>query len=86
MIKNLYVIYDSKAQVYSNPFIALNPAIAQREFARAVNDPQSEFYANPEDFSLFEIAQYDDETAWITKFDSIQFVQAASFLRKFNQE
>lgn len=62
MIKNIYVIYDTKAQVYNSPFFLLNDAVAQRNCESLMLE-DNDVSRNPEDFSLFKIGTYDDETA-----------------------
>lgn len=63
MKTGMYVIYDSKAQSYSIPFHAVNDAVAMRMVSAAVNDPGTQLAQHPEDFILYEIARFDDETA-----------------------
>lgn len=59
----MYVIHDSKAAIYNKPFFQLNRDVAIRTATDLANDPQSEVSRNPEDYSLFCIGEYDDETA-----------------------
>lgn len=62
MKKVVCSVYDVKAVCYSNPFYAPNTAVAVRDFQAAAVDPQSGISRNPEDYSLFLLATYDDET------------------------
>lgn len=84
MIKNLFSVYDKKAGVYSNPFTQITPAAALRDFGQATNDPESLLYSNPEDFDLYHLGQFEDESG---KFDLLQnpvFLDNAAFYRKFD--
>ncbi|AXH77822.1 MAG: nonstructural protein [Microviridae sp.] len=63
MNKFLYSVYDSKAKAYSNPFTSVNQQIAIRDFTQAVRDENSQLNKFPEDFTLVELAEFDDETA-----------------------
>jgi len=65
MIRSLYSVRDLKAQTFCNPFASLNDATARRDFARAVNDPNSQLCQNPEDFSLALVGTFDDESGEI---------------------
>lgn len=64
MIKQVYSIYDAKAENYSPTFTASNNADAVRAFERDVNsdNPQSMLCSNPEDFTLFHLGSWDSES------------------------
>lgn len=63
MIKQVFTVYDSKAEMYMPPFMAFNKGEAIRSFSDAAKDPKSMIYAHPEDYTLFHIGEYDDNTA-----------------------
>lgn len=65
MKTGMFSIYDSKAKAYSLPFHAVNDHVAMRMVGAAVNDPGTTLNKHPEDFVLYEIARFDDETAAI---------------------
>lgn len=69
MLKVLCTVYDLKAQTYSNPFVSTNTATAIRDFTQAVNDPTTQLNKFPADFTLFEIAEFDDVTGFIKEYD-----------------
>lgn len=60
MITLVFSIYDSKAKVYSQPFHSVNVATACRSMAALVNDRESQVARTPEDFTLFQVATFDD--------------------------
>lgn len=62
MKTNVYTIYDSKAKAYSLPFHAVNDAVATRMVGASVNDPGTTLNKHPEDFVIYELARFDDET------------------------
>lgn len=62
MITNMYTIYDSKAETYSKPFHMLNDSLALRSCTDLANDPNSELNRHPEDFTLFLIGEWDDNS------------------------
>lgn len=56
----VFVVYDSKAEYYKNPFIMRSKGEAVRGFMDIANDKSSEIGKHPEDFSLYLIAEFDD--------------------------
>lgn len=62
MKSKVFTIYDSKMEAYMNPFLMATKGQALRAFTDNVNDPQSQLNRHPEDFTLFEIGEYDDHT------------------------
>jgi hypothetical protein len=65
MMTQLYSIYDTKSKVYGKPFHALNENVAIRACKDAMTDPNVDFGRHPEDFILFHIGQYNDNTGEI---------------------
>jgi len=65
MKNNMYTIYDKKANFHSFPFRAQNNEVATRSLKNSFNDPNhqnTEYVKNPEDFILFKIGGFDDNT------------------------
>lgn len=60
---NAYSIYDHKAKMYMRPFFVHNSAVATRTIADLVNDTTHEIGKHPEDYSLFFLGEWDDNTA-----------------------
>ena len=58
----VYSVYDDKAVCYSRPFFASNNAVACRSFAGAVTSktPDNVLFANPGDYKLFKLGEFDD--------------------------
>ncbi len=63
MIHKIFTIYDDKAEFYLQPFFFKTAGQATRAFQESCNEPGHQFYKHPEDFTLFELGTYDDETA-----------------------
>lgn len=84
MKTGMYTIYDSKANAYSQPFHAVNDAVAMRMLAASVNDPGTIINQHPEDFVLYEIARFDDENAQIEIINQ-KAVTTAIVLKEFKQ-
>lgn len=61
----IYSIYDKKALAYTNPFYYHQKGQAIRALEDAVNDPQNPLSKHPEDFTLYELGEWDDTTGAI---------------------
>lgn len=61
----MFSIHDVKVGAYMNPFFARSSGEAERMFAAAVADKDSNFAKFPEDYTLFEVGSWDDQTAGI---------------------
>jgi len=61
MISKVFSIYDSKAELYMKPFHMATKGQAIRGFADLANDESTDVGKHPQDFTLFEIGEYDDE-------------------------
>lgn len=59
---NVYAIYDSKVNAYLNPFYMRSDGEAVRAVTEAAKDRNSNFCKYPADFTLFRVAEYDDQS------------------------
>ena len=66
MKKGLFAVYDTTANLYENPFVAVNKAVAVRSFGQACQDVKTPMNQFPKEFRLALIGIYDDETGVIT--------------------
>ena len=55
-------IYDEKGGFYARPFFSVNKQVAQRNFLITINDFDSDMSKAPEDYTLFQLGKYDDQT------------------------
>jgi hypothetical protein len=78
MIKVVCSVFDSKAAAYSNPFYSPNNAVATRDFLHAATDPQSAMFRNPEDFSLYQVATFDDDSGLFAPVVPPMFISSAT--------
>ena len=67
MIQKVFTVFDAKAKAYLQPFFMPTTGMATRAFTDLCNDQNHMFNHHPEDYSLFEIAEYDDQTARYTE-------------------
>lgn len=70
MLMQVFAVYDSKVQAFSIPFILKSKGEALRSFTEISNDKSSSIGKYPSDFTLFNIAQYEDTTGLITSYDT----------------
>ena len=76
MIFKIFSVYDYKAQTYTAPFFDHSEARAIRSFADCAQDPEHQFGKHPEDYTLFNLSEFDDTLASITQ-DKITSVATA---------
>lgn len=62
----IYAVYDSKAERYLQPFFTGSKGEAIRSITNVVNDPSHNFCTYAEDFTLFEIGEYNDQKGEIS--------------------
>lgn len=68
MVLKIFAVYDSKAESYMQPFFMQTAGMAIRAFADTVNrEPNSALAAHPGDFTLFQIAEYEQDTGEFTQ-------------------
>lgn len=60
----LYSVFDAKLAIFNQPYPDLKDASALRRFSDDVNNntPKNPLNKHPQDYSLFYIGDYDDET------------------------
>lgn len=62
----LFSVYDSKAKVYSNPFVAGQKGSALRSFQDVSKDKTHPIGKHPEDYALYQIGEWDDDKGIVT--------------------
>jgi hypothetical protein len=62
-------IWDEKLQAFIRPWFAPRLGGAVRAFSDEVHRKDSEMNAHAEDYSLFELGEFDDETGQFSCFD-----------------
>ena len=70
-MKKAFSVYDSKAGFYMAPFFFQSTAEGIRAFFDAANDPQTAISKHPEDYTLFELGAFDDQTGVFTQHEVI---------------
>lgn len=58
----IFSVFDSKAEKYLPPFFSDTSASATRALVNVMHDPNHEFTKFAEDYALFEIGYWNQET------------------------
>lgn len=78
MIVKVFSIFDAKSKLFGQPFFMGQNGQAIRAFTDLVNDENSMLNKHSGDFSLYQIASYDDNTAKFTNEEVISLLGIAS--------
>lgn len=66
MIFTVFSVYDSKAGAHLPPFVLPRVEMAQRVFGDCCNSTDHQFSHHPEDYSLWSLGSWDDESGAFT--------------------
>lgn len=81
MILKIFSIRDSKGEVYNQPFFKKTHGEAERDFTTLVKDQKSTVALYPEDFDLYFIGEYDDNSGTLKPLDTPQHVLKAAAIK-----
>lgn len=62
----IFSIFDSKLDAFAAPFFMSTIGQATRAFTDEASNPQSSLSKHPEDYTLFELGEFDDQNAAFT--------------------
>ena len=77
MEQKIFSIRDSKADYYTTPFFVKTMGEAERMFKDIIRDEKSQLNKHPEDFDLYYMGLYDDNTGKWTCLDILQHMHKA---------
>lgn len=80
MRTKIFSIYDSKISAFGVPFFAPHDEVAFRHMRVAVQERGTHLAAFPQDFHLFELGEFDDQSA---EFDLLVSPKAHGPLSQF---
>jgi len=63
----IFCVHDSKADVWGRPFTVQSLGLAKRGFTEAANDATTEICKYAEDFSLWQLGSFDEQTGSLEK-------------------
>lgn len=64
-----FSVFDQKAECYMLPFFMGTKGQAIRSFQDCLKNQEHQFSKYPEDFTLYEIGEYDDSKALLSPHD-----------------
>ena len=67
-----FSIRDAKAEVFNTPFFQKTHGEAERSFRTGINDQTTSLNKYPEDFDLYYIGEYDDQSGCFIVLDTPQ--------------
>lgn len=72
-----FSLFDVKAKAYCVPFFVHNVNLALRSFGDAVLDQSTGISKHPEDFMLYRLGEYDDNSGKLLSLNEPEFVANA---------
>ena len=63
MKHKIFSVFDTAAGAFITPFQMPTLAMAKRTFQQCALDENHQFCKNPEDYTLFELGEFEDKTA-----------------------
>jgi hypothetical protein len=79
---SLYSVRDNKVSAYGKPFPEANNIQATRGLQIAVNTKEIQLSIFPEDFDLYKVGVFDDQTGEITTQKPEFIISAVSLVKK----
>lgn len=58
----IFCVYDAKAEAWGQPFFVQSVGLAKRSFTEAANDAATAICKYAEDFSLWQLGSFDEQT------------------------
>lgn len=77
----IFSIRDSKGEIYNQPFFQKTHGEAERNFRELVKDEKSMIHKYPDDFDLYYLGQFDDQSGVLETLDTPQHVTKAINLK-----
>ena len=77
MLSKVFSVFDSKSETYMTPFFMKTKGEALRAFTDISNDDTHQIGKHPEDYTLFEIGEYDDVSCTIVSYEAKQSIGTA---------
>lgn len=77
-----YCVRDAKADAFMRPFFAPTAGFAIRTFSEWANDGESPVSKHPEDYMLFAIGSYEEETGKLEGAQPMSLGMALEYVNK----
>lgn len=78
----VYSIFDSKVNDFSNPFYMHAEGEAVRGFTEVANDPSTKIYKYAEDYTLFQLGEFDSVSGQLTSLITPKSILLAATVKK----
>lgn len=74
MLRKVFAVYDSAAEVFGQPMFVPSRGVAFRSFSDEVNraDANNQLFAHADDFTLYHIGEYEDTTGVLIPAEQIE--------------
>lgn len=86
MLVKVFSVFDSKAECFLPPFYQQTTGLAIRAFAAACNKEDHDFHMHSEDFSLFELGEFDQEAGTFVQYEAKKALGLAKQFVEIRQE
>lgn len=86
MQPKIFTVYDVQAETFGQPFFMQSEGIALRSFHEAALNPESEISKYPDDYVLYAIGEYNDDTGHITPQEPKRLQSAAAAIKSFRPQ
>lgn len=70
LIQAIYAVYDLKAESFSQPFFAVNDAVASRLFVDGVRDRETPVGRNAADYNLMRVGAWNADKGLVAGTDA----------------
>mgnify|MGYP003375826781 CR=1 FL=1 len=77
MKRKVYTVRDAKAELFNTPFYQTTHGEAERTFKNLVQDKTSMVGKYPEDYDLYYMGEFDDNTGNIMSLETPQHIVKA---------
>ena len=74
MLIEIYAIRDTASEGFARPFFFQSEAMAVRSFCAAMTGGDEAMASNPDDFTLYRIGSYNDESGIIEGHDPVRVI------------
>lgn len=85
MVRKIYAVQDVKAVYFLPPICLKSDGEAKRFFSDAVNDKQTVVGVHPEDFRLYNLGEFDDNSGKITAVEPLFLANGVDFVKVFSK-
>lgn len=86
MMQMIFTVLDMAAKRFTEPFFAANEEVAIRSFREAVNSDGHPFSKFPEDYALYKVGDWDNESGAIVPLEPVKLVNASALTQGFGNQ